>query len=545
MHFELEKLFRRKLIKDFFAGYSESKWETLLQIILEIGLAYLANNYNITKLSLENLQNILSKKLKINLNLNIKSADLKTPYFQLSENIKLKGFPKEKAFLPNENSNIKNILAAEIPKAKNQLSNNKNYLNKSKEALKIQKAFDAKNIRNPNNSFDYYSNFYNNNNNNDHYQHHNDNSQNYPNFANQYFNMNEFNNLNNANNPQNNFYYNKANSANYDAIISEPNKNELKNKSPLNNLKSVTKTANKQKKQNAVVHNHIADTIRSVSNTRKTQGSKNKIYVRNKSKNNYETTKSNIFPYSNNNNNNYKNNKNKTKKSRSKSKQKIHKNNNYDFNHDLKNYYNFNTEPSDISENYNNFNDNFIGRNINNNNNSFNEFNYSRNQDSNFNEGYLNKNNYNNYNNNNNAYLDKVINEKKIKNNNFYNQNDIQRGRQIEQKFKAQNSVMLNNYTNSRSNSGYARKPSSEWRKGESSLEPARVQNAYQNFNINNSFNNANDMNMNNLDIYNDIQRNPNRLPNNQSIIYFNYKYFMNKNLINVNVNIFVKKILI
>lgn len=62
MHFEFEKLFRRKLIKDFFASYSESKWETLLQTILETGVAFLEANYNISKLSLENLQNILSKQ---------------------------------------------------------------------------------------------------------------------------------------------------------------------------------------------------------------------------------------------------------------------------------------------------------------------------------------------------------------------------------------------------------------------------------------------------------------------------------------------------
>jgi phage terminase large subunit len=61
MHFELEKLFRRKLIKDFFACHSESKWETLLQTLLELGVAYLANNFNISELSLQNLQKILSK----------------------------------------------------------------------------------------------------------------------------------------------------------------------------------------------------------------------------------------------------------------------------------------------------------------------------------------------------------------------------------------------------------------------------------------------------------------------------------------------------
>jgi len=61
MHFELEKLFRRKLIKDFFNNYSDAKWESLLQNILEIGIAFLDKNYIISQLSLENLQNILSK----------------------------------------------------------------------------------------------------------------------------------------------------------------------------------------------------------------------------------------------------------------------------------------------------------------------------------------------------------------------------------------------------------------------------------------------------------------------------------------------------
>jgi len=61
MHFELEMLFRRKLIKDFFACHSESSWETLLQTLLELGCAYLINNYNISELNLENLQKILCK----------------------------------------------------------------------------------------------------------------------------------------------------------------------------------------------------------------------------------------------------------------------------------------------------------------------------------------------------------------------------------------------------------------------------------------------------------------------------------------------------
>jgi len=61
MHLEFEYLFRRKLLKDFFKNYSEYKWETLIQSILEIGVAYLVNNYNSSMLSLENLQKILCK----------------------------------------------------------------------------------------------------------------------------------------------------------------------------------------------------------------------------------------------------------------------------------------------------------------------------------------------------------------------------------------------------------------------------------------------------------------------------------------------------
>lgn len=64
MHLELEKLLRRKVIKDFLSSYSEGKWESLIQTTLEIGLVYLEKNYNISKLSLENLQNILGTNNK-------------------------------------------------------------------------------------------------------------------------------------------------------------------------------------------------------------------------------------------------------------------------------------------------------------------------------------------------------------------------------------------------------------------------------------------------------------------------------------------------
>lgn len=180
--------------------------------------------------------------------------------------------------------------------------------------------------------------------------------------------------------------------------------------------------------------------MRSVSAAKKNEKNSNKIYIRNKSKNNYETTKNNIFPNQRNIPNNRKKSKSKTKSKVSHIKNLPKKNNIYN------NYSNFNTEPSIAScENiFNNFNE--IGIN---------------------NDIYKNSNLKNHYNNN--DYYDK-------------NNNMNHRGREnhFEKALDVRNSRF-----NSRSNSaGYARKPSSEWRKGDGSLEHQKVHNNYGNFNI-------------------------------------------------------------
>jgi hypothetical protein len=382
------------------------------------------------------------------------------------------GIPKGNTDLANKN-NIKQI--------------NHRQLNTNKESFLYQNALNNNNNKKiANDSFDYHSN-------------------NNPNFP--YYNLyaDELNNLNNA---QKNFYSNNF------AINAEANRENIRDKSPLNNLKSVTKTAKAHKNPRAFVYDHIADTVRSVSNSKKTLSSKNKIYIRNKSKNNYETTKNNIFPTQ-------KNNNDKSKRSKSKGRhQKINKNKNFYLNADVKNYSNFNTEPCNYGTNSNNIKDNYNRNLINY---PHRDINNSRNHHINNNIGSNNYNNNKNYAEKNeaaNANYYRIIQEEKAKNNNYFiNQNDIQRERQIEHAI-AQKSYELGNYTNSRSNSGYARKPSSEWRKGESSLERQRTQNAYHNLNINNSVNYAeNQMRSNNS--YNDMNFNPSKNFNNQGKLKF------------------------
>ena len=60
MTLDFEKLFRRKIIRELFSNYTENKWNSLLRIILEIGIVILQKNFNITKLTLDNIENILS-----------------------------------------------------------------------------------------------------------------------------------------------------------------------------------------------------------------------------------------------------------------------------------------------------------------------------------------------------------------------------------------------------------------------------------------------------------------------------------------------------
>ncbi len=307
----------------------------------------------------------------------------------------------------------------------------------------------------------------------------------------------------------------------HNSAVKTENNIEIKNyrdKSPINNNKSVTKAAGtaatiKNTGSGVMVHNHIADTIRSVSNSKKigaatsSCSSVNKVYVRNKSKNDYETTKNNIFP-----NQKFSAAGNRHKSSKSKRrKQEAAAMNIAAFTHstaaDMKDYPNFNTEPSSHSSNiYNNYSNNNFTCNDNNNYHGKNnishntiDYDYAK-----INHQAAKRN----------ADLNRLFTEEKANNkhnisNNNKNksENALPRGRRVEAA-KASVPFEIRNYTNSRSNSaaGYARKPSAEWRRGDDTLEPQRVHNnAYpcQNSNVNNSVNNEKYMrNVNNINEY-------------------------------------------
>lgn len=56
----IENLFRRKQIKEVLNQYSQNKWNQLIPIIMEIGVIYLKNNFNLPALSVEELKEILN-----------------------------------------------------------------------------------------------------------------------------------------------------------------------------------------------------------------------------------------------------------------------------------------------------------------------------------------------------------------------------------------------------------------------------------------------------------------------------------------------------
>lgn len=276
-----------------------------------------------------------------------------------------------------------------------------------------------------------------------------------PNFGN---NHNKPNIIHPAKNPLNNNFISNNNNYNNKHITSKTpersinnsfNKSKGRNFKPTNAPANVNNNlalnkSNKKKIYNIkdesnntpMVHNHIRNTVRSASftkkecpdpqlngNTKENSNVNNKIYTRNKSKNNYETTKNNIFPnqiprYSGNSN----------------------------VNDQIKNNIILNQQANPF--------------------NNFNPFPPTNN--------YLN-----NYNSSSNTNTEPSF----MRNNNILIKNyDTEFNERGRQNFNQYKNLDLINKSASRSNSaGYARKPSSDWRKGDDSIERQRIHNFYNN----------------------------------------------------------------
>ncbi len=248
-------------------------------------------------------------------------------------------------------------------------------------------------------------------------------------------------------------HYEKYSELNKQRNNSKDKRKILQDKSSEINKNYINITPNIPKKNrfDESYHNNKAsdDRIRSLSNNTKIEKSKNKIYVRNKSKNDYETTKNNIFPNQI---------KDKDKKTKPKKKQKLvnsgEKNNSYS---------NWNTEPNSL-KNYNKINkdNNFL---------KINRYNIQNSMK------YPNEMTKNNY-------LGKNQEEKtKTKHYDYYlTENQDFKGKKIQ--------IENKKIQSSRSNSvKFARKPSSEWRRGDSSISPQRVHDIKNYTNTNNTEN--------------------------------------------------------
>jgi hypothetical protein len=57
----LESLCQQKKIRNFLHQFTIDKWEQIIKLLLDIGLNFLKQNYDITKLSIQELNNIHSK----------------------------------------------------------------------------------------------------------------------------------------------------------------------------------------------------------------------------------------------------------------------------------------------------------------------------------------------------------------------------------------------------------------------------------------------------------------------------------------------------
>lgn len=79
----LEDLLKNDSIRNFIQNYSTDKWESIIKILIQLGIEHLNLKYKHIKFDEPNLESILSKIL-----LNVKFINFRTKYYNYSKSSK-------------------------------------------------------------------------------------------------------------------------------------------------------------------------------------------------------------------------------------------------------------------------------------------------------------------------------------------------------------------------------------------------------------------------------------------------------------------------